>query len=117
MIPQWNEATAPRASGTRLLYLKVFQDALGGLSQGMVLGTDFALRLAEVRSRAASLLGSGQVRALQTAAALAKPRQTMTPAQIRALAADAIAHPHKVAGRLAELLALLGGDEAEEGKL
>jgi hypothetical protein len=35
----------------RLLYLKVFQDALGGLSQGIALGTSFALRLAKVRSR------------------------------------------------------------------
>jgi hypothetical protein len=55
----------------RLLYLKVFQDALGGLSHGMALGTDSAWRLAEVRSRAASLPGPpGQ--ALEVAA-LAKP--------------------------------------------
>jgi hypothetical protein len=36
----------------------------------------------------------------------------MTPAQIRVLAADAVAHLHEVAGELAELSALLGGDEA-----
>jgi hypothetical protein len=67
------------------LYLKVFQDALRGLSQGIALGTDVAVRLAEVRSRVARLPGPGQIRALE-AAALAKPRQTMTPAEIRALA-------------------------------
>jgi hypothetical protein len=86
MIPQWERgARAPRER-YRLLYLKVFQEALGGLSQGMVLGTDFALRLAEVRSRAASLPGPGQIRALE-AAALAQRREIMTPAKIRALAA------------------------------
>ena len=80
----------------------------------MALGTDFALRLAEVRARAASLPGPGQIRALE-AAALAKPRQSVTPAEIRALVAGAIAHLHEVAGKLAELSALLG-DETGEGK-
>jgi hypothetical protein len=75
----------------------------------------FATRLAEVRSRAASLPGPGQVRALE-GAVLARPRQSMTPAQIRALAEEAIAHLHQVAGKLAELSALLGDDQANEGK-
>ena len=115
MIPQWERGNRAPRERYRLLYLKVFQDAFGDLSHGMALGTDFALRLAEVRSRAASLPGSGQIRALETAA-LAKPRETMTPAEIRALATEAIAHLHEVAGKLAELSALLGDDEAEEGK-
>jgi hypothetical protein len=40
----------------------------------------------------------------------------MTPAEIRAVATDAIAHLYEVAGKLAELSALLGNDEAGEGK-
>jgi len=39
----------------------------------------------------------------------------MTPAEIRALAAESIAGLHEVAGKLAELAALLGDDEAGEG--
>ena len=74
---------------------------------------DFALRLAEVRSRAASLPGPDEIRALE-AAVLAKPRETMTPAEIRALAAESIASLREVADKLAELSALLG-DEADEG--
>jgi len=74
----------------------------------------FAVRLAAVRSRAASLPGPDQITALETAA-LAKPRQAMTPAEIRALAAEAIAHLREVTGKLTELSALLGGDEADEG--
>ena len=73
------------------------------------------LRLAAVRSRAASLPGPGQVRALE-AAALARPRKTMTPAEIHALAAESIASLHEVAGKLAELSALLGDEEAGEGR-
>ena len=115
MIPQWERgARAPRER-YRLLYLKVFQGTLGDLSHGLGLGTDFAVRVAEVRSRAASLPDPDQIRALE-AAALAKPRETMTPAEIRALAAEAIAHLHEVAGQLAELSALLGDDEADEGQ-
>jgi hypothetical protein len=72
------------------------------------------VRLAEIRSRAASLPGPGEIRALETAA-LAKPRATMTPAEIRALAAETIAQLHEVAGKLAQLSALLGDDEAGEG--
>jgi hypothetical protein len=41
----------------------------------------------------------------------------VTPAQIRALAAEAIAGLREVAGNLAELSALLGGEEAGEGRL
>ena len=76
--------------------------------------TSQTLRLAAVRSRAAGLPGPDQVRALE-AAALARPRKTMTPAEIRALAAESIASLHQVAGKLAELSALLGEDEVGEG--
>ena len=114
MIPQWERGNRAPRERYRLLYLKVFADALGGLPHGMET-MDLALRLAEVRSRAASLPGPGQIRALE-AAALARPRQTMTPAEIRALAGEAIAHLHEVAGKLAELSALLGDDEADESK-
>jgi transcriptional regulator with XRE-family HTH domain len=114
MIPQWERGNRAPRERYRLLYLKIFTDALGGLPHGMD-AVDLALRLAEVRSRAASLPGPGQIRALE-ATALAKPRETMTPAEIGALAAAAIAHLHKVAGKLAELSALLGDDEAGEGK-
>jgi transcriptional regulator with XRE-family HTH domain len=114
MIPQWERgARAPRER-YRLLYLKIFTDTLGGLPHGME-AVDLAMRIAEVRSLAARLPGPGQIRALE-AAALAKPIQPMTPAEIRALAAEAIAHLHQVAGKLAELSALLGDDEAGEGK-
>jgi transcriptional regulator with XRE-family HTH domain len=113
MIPQWERgARAPRER-YRLLYLKVFEDA--GLSPGMGLGVDFALRLAEVRARAAGLPGPDEIRALE-AGVLAKPRRTLTPAEIRALAAEAIGHLHEVAGKLTELSALLGDDEPGEGK-
>jgi transcriptional regulator with XRE-family HTH domain len=114
MIPQWERGNRSPRERYRLLYLKVFADALGGLPHGMD-SVDLALRLAEVRSRAASLPGPDQIRALE-AAALAKARQTMTRAEIRALAAEAIAHLHQVAGKLAELSALLGDDQAGEGK-
>jgi transcriptional regulator with XRE-family HTH domain len=112
MIPQWERGNRSPRERYRLLYLKIFQDVRGGLSYGMGLGVDAALQLAEVRSRAASLPGPGEVRALE-AAALAKPKGTMTPADIRALAAEAIAHLHKVADKLAELSALLGDDESK----
>ena len=115
MIPQWERGNRAPRERYRLLYLKIFQDALGGRSQGMALGMEFALRLAEVRSRAASLPGPGQIGALE-AAALAKPKKTLTPAEIRALAAEAIAHLHKVAAKLTELSALLGDDQAEAGQ-
>jgi transcriptional regulator with XRE-family HTH domain len=115
MIPQWERGGRVPRERYRLLYLKVFADTLGDLSQGMALGTDLALRLAEVRSRAARLPGSDEINALE-AAALAKPGETMTPAEIRALAAEAIAHLREVADKLAELSALLGDDESGEDK-
>ena len=115
MIPQWERGNRAPRERYRLLYLKIFQDALGGLSQGMALTTDLALRFAEVRSRAARLPGPDEIRALE-GAALAKPRETITQAEIRALAAEAIAHLHEVADKLAELSALLGDDEAGEDK-
>jgi hypothetical protein len=114
MIPQWERGDHTPRERYRLLYLKVFTEALGDLAHGMD-AMDFATRLAEIRSRAASLPGPGEIRALE-GAALAKPRATMTPAEIRALAKEAIAHLHQVAGKLAELSALLGDDEADEGK-
>ena len=114
MIPQWERGNRAPRERYRLLYLKIFEDMLGGLPHGMD-AVDLVLRLAEVRSRAASLPGPGQIRALE-GAALAKPRQTMTPAEIRALAEQAIAHLHQVAGKLAELSALLGDDQAGQDK-
>lgn len=114
MIPQWERgARAPRER-YRLLYLKLFADIAGGLSPGLAVGAEVALRLAAVRARAASLSGPDQVGALE-AAALAKPRRTMTPTEIRALAAESIASLQEVAGKLAELSALLD-DEAGEGR-
>ena len=115
MIPQWERGNRAPRERYRLLYLKIFKDALGDISHGMGLGTDLVIRLADVRSRAAGLPGSGEIRALE-ASALARPRKTMTPAEIRALAAEAIAHLHKVADKLAELSALLPGDEPGEGQ-
>jgi transcriptional regulator with XRE-family HTH domain len=110
MIPQWERGNRLPRERYRLLYRQIFAGALGDLSQGMALGTDIVLRLVEVRSRAAHLPGPDEIRALE-AAVLAKPRGTMTRAEIRALAAEAIAHLHEVAGKLAELSALLGDDE------
>jgi transcriptional regulator with XRE-family HTH domain len=114
MIPQWERGDRAPRERYRLLYLKIFTDALGGLPHG-VDAVDLATRLAEVRSRAASLPGPGQIRELE-AAALAKPRKAMAPAQIRAVAEEAIAHLYEVAAQLAELSALLGDDEADGGK-
>jgi hypothetical protein len=111
MIPQWERGKRAPRERYRLLYLKVFTDALGGLPHGMD-AVDLALRVAEVRSRAASLPGPGEIRALE-AAVLARPRKPMTSAEIRALAEEAIAHLHEVVGKLAELSALLSDDEAE----
>lgn len=112
MIPQWERGGRAPRERYRLLYLKVFADTLGDLSDGMALGTDVLLRLAEVRSRAARLPEPGEIKALESAV-LAKPRDSVTPAEIRALAAEAIAHLHEVAGKLAELSALLGEDEPD----
>jgi transcriptional regulator with XRE-family HTH domain len=115
MIPQWERGNRAPRERYRLLYLKIFQDALGGQAHGMALGTDFALRLAEVRYRAASLPGPGEIRALE-AAALAKPKKTLTSAEIRAVAAEAITHLHKVAAKLTELSALLSDDQPGEAQ-
>ena len=98
MIPQWERGDRAPCERYRLLYLKVSKDIASGRSPGLAYGTQFAMRLAAVRSRAASMPGPDQIRALE-AAALAKPRRTMTPAEIRALAAEAIASPHEVAGQ------------------
>jgi transcriptional regulator with XRE-family HTH domain len=115
MISQWERGDRAPRERYRLLYLKIFEGGLGDLSHGMGLATDLAIRLAEVRSRAASLPGPDEITALE-ASALAEPRKAMTPAEIRALAAEAIAHLHKVADKLAELSALLADDENGEGK-
>ena len=61
MIPQWERGNRAPRERYRLLYLKVFGDIAGDLSPGMAVGAEFAMRLAEVRSRAASLPGPGQV--------------------------------------------------------
>jgi hypothetical protein len=114
MIPQWERGNRVPRERYRLLYLRIFDDMAGGLSPGTAFGTEFALRLAAVRSRAASLPGPDQIRALE-AAALAKPRKTMTTAEIRALAEEAIASLHQVAAQLTDLSALLGDHEAGEG--
>jgi hypothetical protein len=114
MIPQWERGGRAPRERYRMLYLKIFEGALRDLSQGMAFGADFAMRLAEVRSRAVSLPGPDEIRALE-AAALRKPRAAMTQAEIRARAAEAIAHLHEVVGKLGELLALLG-DAVGEGK-
>ena len=111
MIPQWERGNRVPRERYRLLYRQIFGSGLGDLSRGMALGVDVELRLAEVRSRAARLPDPDQIRALE-AAALAKPRKTMTPAEIRALAAAAIGHLHEVAGKLGELSALLGEDQS-----
>ena len=110
MIPQWERGSRAPRERYRLLYLKVFQDALGELPRGV----DVALQIAEVRARAARLPGAGAIRALE-AGALAKPRSTMTAAEIRALTAETISSLHAVADNLARLSALLGDDEADEG--
>ena len=115
MIPQWERGGRAPRKRYRLLYLKVFADIASDLSPGMAFGVDVIMRLAAVRSRAASLPGPDQIRALE-AAALAKPGGTLTPAEIRALSAAAITRLHAVAGQLAELSALLGDDEGGEGQ-
>lgn len=110
MIPQWERGGRAPRERYRLLYRKIFADPHGDLSQDMALGVDVALRLAEVRSRAARLPAPAEIKALENAA-LARPRKAMTPTEIRALAAEVVTHLHEVADRLAELSALLGEDE------
>jgi transcriptional regulator with XRE-family HTH domain len=72
MIPQWERGDRAPRERYRLLYQKIFADTLGDLSQSMALGVNVMLRLAEVRSHAARLPGSYEIKALQDAA-LAKP--------------------------------------------
>ena len=114
MIPQWERGRRAPRERYRLLYLKIFTDALGGQPHGME-AVNLALRVAEVRSRAASLPGPGEIRVLE-ASALTRSRESMAPAEIRALAEEAIAHLHAVADKLAELSALLDDDKADGGK-
>jgi hypothetical protein len=82
MIPQWERGDRVPRERYPLLYLKVFAGALGDLSQGMALGHDVALRLAEVRSRAALLPGPDEIKDLE-GAALAKP-QAIVPSGVSA---------------------------------
>ena len=113
MIPQWERGGRAPRERYRLLYLKIFQGDLGEMSRSMGLAMDVALRIAEVRARAVRLPGAPEIKALE-ASALARPRSTMTPAEIRALTAEMISSLHEVAGNLAKLSALLGGDEGDE---
>ncbi len=115
MIPQWERGGRAPRERYRLLYLKVFQDTVGGVSPGLELGMDAVLRIAEVRTRAARLPGAEEIRALE-AGALAKPRSAMTAAEIRALTAETISRLHEVADSLAKLSALLGDNEGGEGE-
>ncbi|HEY1319177.1 MAG TPA: hypothetical protein VGF32_02975 [Streptosporangiaceae bacterium] len=111
MIPQWERGGRAPRERYRLLYLKVFED----ISQGMASGADLVMRFADIRSHAASLPAPDEIRTLE-AAALAKPRKTMTPAEIRAQAAEAIIHLREVAAKIAELSALLGDDAVGEAE-
>jgi transcriptional regulator with XRE-family HTH domain len=115
MIPQWERGNRAPRERYRLLYLKVFGEIAGDLSSELAVGTELAIRLAAVRARATSLPGPGQIMALE-AAALSQPRPAVSRAQIRALAAESIASLNEVAGKLAELSALLSDDEAGEGR-
>ncbi len=113
MIPQWERGVRAPRERYRLLYLKIFQGVLGDMSQGMELAVDVALRVGEIRARAARLPGAAEIRALE-ADALAKPRGAMTAAEIRALTAETISRLHEVADNLAKLAALLDDDEDVE---
>jgi hypothetical protein len=115
MIPQWERGGRAPRERYRLLYLKVFEYMAGDLSQGMASGADLVMRFAEIRSHAADLPAPDEIRTLE-AAALAKPRKAMTPAEIRARAAEAIIHLREVAAKMAELSALLGDDAVAEGE-
>lgn len=115
MIPQWERGGREPRERYRLLYLKIFQGALGELSRDMGLGVEAALRVGEIRARAARLPGDTEIRALE-ADALAKPRSAMTAAEIQALTAETISRLHDVADNLGKLSALLDDDAADEGK-
>ena len=114
MIPQWERGSRAPRERYRLLYLKIFQGTLGELPRDTGPGVDVALRMAQVRARAAQLPGADEIRALE-ANALAKPRSAMTAAEIRALTAETISRLREVADNLAKLSALLGDDTADEG--
>lgn len=117
MIPQWERGHRTPRERYRLLYLKIFQGELelGDMAQRMALAVELATRLAESRSRAACLPSVEQIRTLE-GEALAKPRKTMTPAEIRALTAQTIARLHEIAANLADLSALLGDEDGEVGR-
>ncbi len=112
MIPQGERGVRAPRERYRLLYLKIFQGVLGDMSQGMELAVDAALRVGEIRARAARLPGAEEIRALE-ADALAKPRNAMTAAEIRALTAETISRLHEVADSLAKLAALLDDEDDE----
>ena len=59
MIPQWERGNRAPRERYRLLYLKIFKDIAGGLAPGMAVGSEFTLRLAEVRCRSQSSRGVG----------------------------------------------------------
>jgi hypothetical protein len=111
MIPQWERGGRAPRERYRLLYLKVFEDLAGG----MVAGAELVARITDIRSQAAGLPAPDEIRTLE-AAALAKPRKTMTPAEIRARAAEAITHLREVAAKIAELSALLSDDAVGEAE-
>jgi len=96
MIPQWERGNRAPRERYRLLYLKVFQDMLGDLPPGMAFGTELAVRLAGVRSRAARLPGPDEIRALE----------------IRQAMAELDVHVAEVEASVAALKALLADDEA-----
>jgi transcriptional regulator with XRE-family HTH domain len=105
MIPQWERGGRAPRERYRLLYLKVFQGALGELSGDKELGVDVALQIAEVRARAAQV---------------PRPRGTMTTAEskrdedIRRLVAELDVHLAKVESDVVTLKALLDEDEDED---
>jgi len=113
MIPQWERGGREPRERYRLLYLKIFQGALGELSRDMGLGVAAALQVSEIRARAARLPGDAEIRALE-ADALARQRGTMTAAEIQALTAETISRLHDVADNLGKLSALLDDDEGGE---
>ena len=113
MIPQWERGDRAPRERYRLLYRMIFERAVDDLSQAMALGQDLALRLGELRSRATGLATVDEIRTLE-ASALAQPRKTMTPAEIRDLTDRTIGHLQEVASNLAELSALLGDDEVAD---
>jgi transcriptional regulator with XRE-family HTH domain len=115
MIPQWERGGRAPRERYRLLYLKIFQGALGELSRDMGLGAGAAQQISEVRARAARLPGDAEIRALE-ADALAKPRSTMTAAEIQALTAETISRLHDVADNLGKLSALLDDNEGSGGR-